>query len=60
MTINWKDVGERAVWTFIEGALGTLTFNGTPDKAALIGAVMAGISALKTLILEIARNQLNK
>lgn len=55
--INWKNLLERAVWTFIEGFLGGLTFSLEMDKTMLLAALMAGLSALKTLILEVAKTQ---
>lgn len=59
--INWKDIAERAAWTFIEGFLIALpvTFNigmdGVAWKSALVGAAMAGLSALKTFAIEIVK-----
>lgn len=55
--INWKNLLERAVWTFIEGFLGGVTFSLEMDKTMLLAALMAGLSALKTLILEVAKTQ---
>lgn len=57
MTINWKNLLERAAWTFIEGFLGGITFGFEMDKTMLLGAVMAGLSGLKTLILELAKSR---
>jgi hypothetical protein len=64
MNINWKDIIERAAWTFIEGFLVALpaTFSigmdGVAWKSALVGAAMAGLSALKTFAIEVVK-QLN-
>lgn len=61
MKINWKDVLERAAWTFAEGFLVALpvTHNAGMDgvawKSALVGAAMAGLSALKTFVVETIR-----
>lgn len=52
--MNWKNILERAAWTFVEGFLGGLTFSMEMDKTMLLAALMAGLSALKTLVLEIA------
>lgn len=55
--VNWKDLLERALWTFLEGFLVALigTFSvgmdGAAWKAALLGAAMAGLSALKTFVI---------
>ena len=59
--INWKNICERAFWTFVEGFLVALpaTFSvgmdGAAWKAALLGASMAGLSALKTFVLEVVK-----
>ena len=59
MTIDWINILERAAWTFAEGflvALPTLTGAGMDSaawKSALVGAAMAGLSAVKTLLVEI-------
>lgn len=60
--INWKNILERAAWTFAEGFLIALpaTFSvgmdGAAWKAALLSAAMAGLSALKTLALEVVQS----
>ena len=60
--INWKNILERAAWTFAEGFLVALpaTFSvgmdGAAWKAALLSAAMAGLSALKTLALEVVQS----
>ena len=59
--INWKNIAERAFWTFVEGFLVALpaTFSvgmdGAAWKSALLGAGMAGLSALKTFVLEVVK-----
>ena len=61
MKFDWKDILERAAWTFMEGFLVALfaTFNAGMDaaalKSALLGAAMAGVSALKTVVLDFVR-----
>lgn len=55
--IDWKNVAERCMWTFLEGFLGCLTFSAPLDKAAILAACMAGISAVKTVLLDLAREQ---
>ena len=61
--INWKDILERAAWTFAEGFLLALPVSfsiGMSDaewKSALFGAGLAGLSALKTFIIDIAKQQ---
>ena len=55
----WLNLLERALWTFLQAALGALVI--VPDinwKAAIVGAVGAGLSALKTLIVDIAKKKL--
>lgn len=59
--MNWINILERAAWTFVEGFLVALPLGGGEvDRAALMGALMAGLSALKTLIIEIAQARLNR
>lgn len=58
--MNWKNILERAAWTFIEGFLGGVTFSLEMDKTMLLAALMAGLSALKTLVLEIAGSKTGK
>lgn len=59
--MDWKNIIERAAWTFLEGflvALPAATELGTDAAAwtaALIAAAMAGLSALKTLALEVIK-----
>lgn len=59
--VNWKDLLGRAMWTFIEGFLVALpvTFSmgmdGMAWKSALFSASMAGLSALKTFVLEVIK-----
>ena len=59
--IDWLNILERAFWTFIEGALLSLptTFSmemdGAAWKAMLFSAGLAGLSALKTFILEVIK-----
>lgn len=61
MKVNWKDILERAAWTFVEGflialpATFTLDMDGAAWKAALLSAAMAGLSALKTLAINIVK-----
>lgn len=57
--VNWADLVARAAWTFAEGFFVTLfaTVNNGMDeaalKAALLGAAMAGVSALKTFVIDL-------
>ena len=57
--IDWRNILERACWTFVEGflvalpATFTIGMDGAAWKSALVGAAMAGLSAVKTLIIEI-------
>ncbi len=59
--MDWKNILERAAWTFAEGfivalpAASQLGVDAAAWKAALIGAAMAGLSALKTLTLEVIK-----
>lgn len=59
MNINWRNILERAAWTFAEGflvalpATFTVGMDGAAWKAALLGAAMAGLSAVKTYVIEV-------
>lgn len=55
--MDWKNILERAAWTFVEGFLGGITFSLEMDKTMLLAALMAGISGVKTLVLEIAKTK---
>lgn len=62
MKIDWLNLLERAAWTFVEGFLVALpaTFStgmdGAAWKSALLAACMAGLSALKTFLIEVIHN----
>ena len=66
--IDWLNILERALWTFVEGFLialpTTLSMDMALDaaalKSALLSAAMAGLSAVKTLIIEIIQSRKNK
>ena len=61
--VNWLDILTRAAWTFAEGFFVTLfaTANIGMDeaalKAALLGAAMAGVSALKTFVINLLKSE---
>lgn len=63
MKIDWKNILERALWTFLEAFLvalpATITTNmtGAAWKSALLGAACAGLSAVKTLIIEMIQSK---
>lgn len=51
--MDWSNIIERAAWTFVEGFLVALPLGGGEiDRAALMGALMAGLSALKSFVIE--------
>lgn len=60
-TVNWIDIVTRAAWTFAEGFFVTLFATATVGmdeaamKAALLGAAMAGVSALKTFVVNLLK-----
>lgn len=62
MKIDWKNLLERAAWTFVEGFIVALPTTLTLDidaagwKTILFSAALAGVSAVKTLILEVIQN----
>ncbi len=57
--IDWINILERAAWTFLEGFLlalpasFSLQMDGAAWKAVLFSAGMAGLSAVKTYIVEV-------
>lgn len=61
--IDWKNVLERALWTFLEAFLVALPatisvdMGGAAWKSALLSAACAGVSAVKTLIIEIIQSR---
>lgn len=62
MRIDWRDVAERAAWTFAEGfilglpATITMELDGAAWKTVLFSAALAGISAVKSFLVELIRN----
>ena len=63
--INWKNLLERAAWTFVEAFLVALPATvklwkriaGAEWKSILLSAAAAGISAVKTLIVEFIQSR---
>jgi len=59
MKINWKNLLERAAWTFVEAflvalpATVSLDMDGAAWKSALLSAACAGLSALKTFVIDV-------
>lgn len=57
--MDWRNIAERAAWTFLEGflvalpAASGLGLDAAAWKAAVLGALMAGLSAVKTLAIEL-------
>ena len=58
--MDWRNIIERAAWTFVEGFLVALPLGGGKlDRAALTAALMAGLSALKTFVVEVLRKRMD-
>ena len=61
--MNWKNVLERAGWTFLEAFLVALPatvgaeMDGAAWKSVILSAACAGLSAVKTLIIELLRDK---
>ena len=61
--IDWINILERAAWTFVEGFLlalpasFSLDMDGAAWKAILFSAGMAGLSAVKTFIIEVIQKK---
>ena len=59
--MNWKNVLERALWTFAEGFVLALpvTLSANVDaaglKSVLFSAALAGLSAVKTAVVELIK-----
>ena len=64
--MNWKNILERALWTFLEGFLVALPsavslgLDGAAWKAGLFAAVCAGVSAVKTVIVDAIQHRLDE
>lgn len=64
--IDWKNILERAAWTFLQAFLValpsafSLDLDGAAWKSALFSAACAGLSALKTVIVELIQMRLGK
>lgn len=70
--INWSDIAKRALWTFVQAFLAVfivagesiidLLFNADWQAlsvlliATLVSALAAGLSAIKTIAIEVVRN----
>jgi hypothetical protein len=58
INMDWKNLVERALWTFLEAFLAALPSTITMEVpaagwvAVLLGAACAGLSAVKTLLVE--------
>lgn len=62
---DWKDLLERAIWTFLEGFMvalpAALTLEDLDNWWAIIApAIMAGVSAVKTLIVNLVQDMNKK
>lgn len=66
LKLDVKNILERAGWTFLEAFLlalpsaSSLGLDGAAWKSALFSAACAGISALKTLVVDIVRIKLEE
>lgn len=64
--MNWSNVAERAAWTFLEAFLVALPSTLSMEVpaagwiSALLAAACAGLSALKTLLVELVRQRLEE
>ena len=61
--MNWLNILERAGWTFLEAFLVALPatisadMDGAAWKSVLLSAACAGISAVKTFIIELLKDK---
>lgn len=53
MDFPWKDLLGRAAWTFVQAAVAVLLVSDQPfGKVAIVAALAAGLSAVKTFVRE--------
>ena len=63
--MNWLNILERAGWTFLEAFLVALPatisadMDGAAWKSVLLSAACAGLSAVKTFIIEVVKTKNN-
>jgi hypothetical protein len=63
MIMNWMNILERAGWTFLEAFLVALPttisadMDGAAWKALLLSAACAGLSAVKSFIIEVIKRR---
>ena len=61
--MNWLNILERAGWTFLEAFLVALPatisadMDGAAWKSVLLSAACAGLSAVKTMIIELLKSK---
>jgi len=60
MDMNWKNIAERAAWTFVQGALSVVALEmlASGDVNALKAAAIGGVAALLSLVKTIAQEKL--
>ena len=63
--MNWHDILERAVWTFVQGALGAITAVPLVTDVAGwsvlgVAAATGGVSALLSLLKTVAQERLKR
>ena len=62
--MNWLNILERAGWTFLEAFLVALPatisadMDGAAWKSVLLSAACAGISAVKTFVIELLKSRI--
>lgn len=63
-SVNWKNIMARALWTFIQGAIGTVTIlpyisDGTGWQNVANGAIAGGVAALVSFIKTLGQESLS-
>ena len=64
--MDWKNIVERAVWTFIEGflvglpSMYAIELQGAWWKSLLLAGIMGGLSAVKTFLIELIEEHKKK
>ncbi len=54
--IDWSDIAERALWTFVQAFVGALAIGSITDFTSLRFAVVAGVGAGLSALISFGKN----